>query len=794
VIVLANINIAGMTFNFKFTPHSFNVPEKNQVGGCDYHLDGLSGDMSTKNSTMSIVNNRSVADPATKPFQISYTSDEYLLSWHRDYLEPAGNKAGFKSVHKEGECKVSLEFKGYGQWVDKSTENRPNMLGLDFTFDSTLKPIMKPVQKESTLSTWWSGFSNGMPPGYENLNAPAPKFDLQLASLDWFLTTNLLFPGLHVFRADPPVAASASSPTGLATPRDTILTGKLEIHNASKQLTTKRMSNFASQLKSVEPDVNIINSLAIEKGADSFKEEIISFPKTNLLTDIIRTFSSSENTEAQLSQVLTRYGYSALEEFDFFSLLGTSVDQALSRITGDSPASNVAASKQSIDLRMYGGVYIVEEPSEDAGKRLYVNALKSTIIFAGASITPTQTFDEKTSKFAFEWKQADSEYSLTFDIWYDPDDFDLNITFSGTKISSIEKSQEKFAGKLYGAGNETSATSLKREMMMAMPGSIENKIPKLSDLSPLDKFQLVASIFGVTVCVVQCTWPCIRKIIPDKVNRAIDKCNASFRRRNTALDGYVEILIEDKENFEHEKQRTAISDGLQQFENEAGIEIDANLKTRDRVTRETMNPGHPLWDQYKERTRQIIENKATVLDTEYVSIAITGMLSDLENTNVIDTKTRKDIHDKLVKKRVESTKAFMENAHYYETLTAVMVCKDQEDLRKEDHAAARKDLDDATNVLQKTENEIEDLKTNIRKKEDEISKKPEGKDKTDLEDAKKQLERDLQKKIDESKDQDQNKRDQEQKERDAEHEAKESEDRHKEAQDKAKEARDKVLE
>lgn len=189
-----------------------------------------------------------------------------------------------------------------------------------------------------------------------------------------------------------------------------------------------------------------------------------------------------------------------------------------------------------------------------------------------------------------------------------------------------------------------------------------------------------------------------------------------------------------------------------------------------------MNPGHPLWDQYKQRTRQTIENKATVLDTEYVNIAITGMLSDLEDTNIIDTKTRKDIHDKLVKKRVESTKAFMENAHYYETLTAVMVCKDQEDLRKEDHAAARKDLDDATNVLQKTENEIQDLNTKIKEKEDAISKEPEGKTKTDLEDAKKQLERDLKKKIDESKGQDQNKRDRQQKERDAEHEAKESED------------------
>lgn len=88
-----------------------------------------------------------------------------------------------------------------------------------------------PWVMEATSQTppWWSANArSSVPDEYKNLKL-TPDVDIEMGSLDSFLTINLLFPGKHIFIVDGPAADSTKS-HGLAVPRDVILTGKIADH------------------------------------------------------------------------------------------------------------------------------------------------------------------------------------------------------------------------------------------------------------------------------------------------------------------------------------------------------------------------------------------------------------------------------------------------------------------------------------------------------------------------------------------------------------------------------------
>ncbi len=55
---------------------------------------------------------------------------------------------------------------------------------------------------------------------------PGPDIDLNMDPLDYFLTTNLLLAGQHVFKSDD--LDENSSSKGLAIPHELILTGDIK--------------------------------------------------------------------------------------------------------------------------------------------------------------------------------------------------------------------------------------------------------------------------------------------------------------------------------------------------------------------------------------------------------------------------------------------------------------------------------------------------------------------------------------------------------------------------------------
>ncbi|KKY25178.1 hypothetical protein UCRPC4_g01984 [Phaeomoniella chlamydospora] len=818
---------AGISFGFKFTSHTISVPERKQDPWCNYHLDGVSCDVSTQTSTLSVVNNRALVAPATPSFQVSYASESKRLNWKYDWMETRP-KGGVRH-HEEGQCDVVFDFKGYGQWADKSTASRPNMLGLKFNFDSLVHSTITPVKMDSGFQKWWSGFSNKVPPGYENLTAPAPNMDLELAPLDYFLTTNLLFPGQHIFQADPPVAASDSSNTGIATPRDTILTGKLVTHAESKQLNATQMANFAAHIQTsdrhaetsadllgTELDASTDDSVA-GKGWASFREDIMSFPKTNLLTDIIHTFSSSENIDERLKQLLARYGYSDLEEFDFFSLLGTSVDRVFSRVqdeeaevvpNGDNSTDNNSTGnavelsgtplkepdvppEESIDIRTFGGVYIIEEPAEDAGKRLFIDPVTSKIGFSGRTTTPTQNFDKDSGKVTVHWKQADRSCSVVFDVWVDPVDINLNVTFTGTTTSTTDSSKSpRFTGKLLQAKSDS------KEANDSVNGPEKAMVKAVSDgMDSATVFGIVSGAIGLAVCIGQCAWPCIRKKLPNKCKRFLDKCNVYFQEQNTVIAEHVEIVVVRHEDVAHEENRSLIEKELEQEELKQREAINDELKKHDPKDREALKQGDLLWAQCQQQVEKNIGLKLETLDTGLTNDAIRDVLKDFERTQVIDTKTKDKIQDTVVKTRLETTKTSFKDADYYASVTEVAIYKSQLDLQKANHGTAQQKVNAINDMLQQTEKEMSQAKTKIEVKEKEIEEATNNGDPTDaLEEDMKILKKELEDLVKQKKTQDQDKKDRDHEEQKAKEKVDESEKQHKDAHKKAEDARRKAIE
>ncbi|EIT74599.1 hypothetical protein AO1008_10237 [Aspergillus oryzae 100-8] len=106
------------------------------------------------------------------------------------------------------------------------TAAHPNLLQLDFKGDDEYKTIQ--TAAEPTFWLNWAGASTGYSYFYKDIHSPKPNIDLSMDALDYVLTTNVFFPGKEIFKAHSPVA-NADKSTGLAVPRDLILTGAVAI-------------------------------------------------------------------------------------------------------------------------------------------------------------------------------------------------------------------------------------------------------------------------------------------------------------------------------------------------------------------------------------------------------------------------------------------------------------------------------------------------------------------------------------------------------------------------------------
>ncbi|KAF3903711.1 hypothetical protein AA313_de0209145 [Arthrobotrys entomopaga] len=155
----------------------------------------------------------------TPSVQYSFVNVQPELKWRLVVNSPYDGVI----AREGGKTKITSTFKGEGTWTGPTSIDHPNLLGM------TIKglPYEVKAQPIDNLSGWdkLNGGVNEVPPEYKNIKYDVPEFVLEMSPLDYFLTTNLLFPGEHIFISDDPVSLDES--TGLSTPKDTILTGSI---------------------------------------------------------------------------------------------------------------------------------------------------------------------------------------------------------------------------------------------------------------------------------------------------------------------------------------------------------------------------------------------------------------------------------------------------------------------------------------------------------------------------------------------------------------------------------------
>ncbi|KAH6637047.1 hypothetical protein F5144DRAFT_569522 [Chaetomium tenue] len=205
---------AGMRFEFKLPSHQIMARKYEEISGeMLFNMDGFSFNLDSPVSNLVFSPTNSSPTP---PVKLSYTSPPQTMEWN------STDKIGLHVVSKSGVVEAEFSLTGTASWGrGPNPERYPNQLQLLFTFAPQLG-----VKIEAKKQEWWKSFfggTNALPPHARDMDLKTPAISIDMTPMDYFLTTNLLFPGEHIFHVDDP--SQTTEMQGLMTPRDTILTG-----------------------------------------------------------------------------------------------------------------------------------------------------------------------------------------------------------------------------------------------------------------------------------------------------------------------------------------------------------------------------------------------------------------------------------------------------------------------------------------------------------------------------------------------------------------------------------------
>lgn len=313
----------------------------------------------------------------------------------------------------------------------------------------------------------------------------------ELAPLNYFLATNLLFPGKHVFFADNPVPKAKGDQNGLAMPRDTIITGQIasKIEVAApvttgvsmgrrlfvydtlkptrvpvfKSGTTTTIEHFSHNAVNGAGNPNTVGDLSLRASshpelAKKFKDELFATPTAPLLGAIVTSLGDKEHFPDGFLAVMNKFGYSELTSEDYSTILGFPAENVL----GVKPHPTLTATSAhaagdpppAFDIRLYGAVYNVETPDLEKNKHLIVNPQSGAINYDGADVVYTS--ETKESHTFVSWKTDKKAFRIEFssvsstDTRVEPPVVTFTLKFTGTlAIDGDEKSPYTISGTAY---------------------------------------------------------------------------------------------------------------------------------------------------------------------------------------------------------------------------------------------------------------------------------------------------------------------------------------------------------
>lgn len=437
------ILIGGLKLEMTFASKTTTVPSvKRKSDDSQDYLDGTNIDLNENKASFICDAQR----PCTShnAVAISWSSSEKHLKWETSRKQR--NAKGIQWIPRYGSCRLTFSWKGTGQWRESADKSaHPNLLGMDFTFNNRFD--VKVDAESMGFFKRLVGGSDAIPPEYKELQVTAPKLNFEIKSLDYFLTTNVLLPGHHIFVADPPVPAEEQSGSGLTTPRDTVLTGRLATSLEAKVKRLEALEQYQSWVH--ESNAPALTNVAQTSGLERFKDDMLAFPKKTLFGDLLTSVASAQDGQRpSISGILSKHGFDDLQEVDLLKMWGTTAEDLL----GPKPLLTAETGHVTeldtykFDLRLFGGIYIVDVPAGSKGQQFIVNPAKGTIIMGSEEILPMLTHDEKTGSKIVQWNtRSGKTYLALFKLFWDQHEQFLGMQCSGSVQELPSSSRQDFS-------------------------------------------------------------------------------------------------------------------------------------------------------------------------------------------------------------------------------------------------------------------------------------------------------------------------------------------------------------
>ncbi|KAF3921112.1 hypothetical protein AA313_de0209872 [Arthrobotrys entomopaga] len=216
--ITSQLTTAGMKFQGKLPSNTVSVPEYDRPHGKGWGaVEGPNDKGGHVNSCSFSLN----SDFCKFEFQnsstdLSFEHTEYGIDYYAWDEKWVGgfNSGNLKWVKEWGKLDVKFKFNAQGSWTVND-----NKIALKFAVPKTFSADPKP-QDPSFWKRFWNTQNSLYTSVFNSIAPPVPDINISFKDLDYFLTTNVLFPGKNVFKV-------RDSSEKLFVPRDLVILGQI---------------------------------------------------------------------------------------------------------------------------------------------------------------------------------------------------------------------------------------------------------------------------------------------------------------------------------------------------------------------------------------------------------------------------------------------------------------------------------------------------------------------------------------------------------------------------------------
>ncbi|GIJ92156.1 hypothetical protein Asppvi_011132 [Aspergillus pseudoviridinutans] len=318
-----------------------------------------------------------------------------------------------------GSADFTLSLQANGTWSNPNRDSS-NRLLLSVPLPATL------TMNTSNVSGAAFGMAYPSPPSsLTNLQIKTPTASMDSVSLDYFLTTNLLFPDQHVFDAN-------EAPGSIWHPRDTLLTGKV-----TQQTPTTR----ATRLKTLVEDLKRTKSRSETHKLESkdtegvqttpptfqdLKNDILSLKPSTFLGSAIAALAAESDPDAAFETVLVKHNYDSLSGDEFGEATGI-----YSRDPARTGNKSLSLGSQQFDIRYFGAFYDITAPESMRNTSMVVDPHSGNIKMNETEAVTSSSVGQD-GKAHVTWTLLGNSYDVVFISTAVKDTASFTLSFEGT--------------------------------------------------------------------------------------------------------------------------------------------------------------------------------------------------------------------------------------------------------------------------------------------------------------------------------------------------------------------------